>query len=78
LNWWLSTGTVTFQGQPTEANKLASAFNSTFQADEPSGQVQSCEPREFTLLQRENAMLKERLANVMVEFEMLKIATSCK
>jgi hypothetical protein len=78
LNWWMSTGTIFFQGPAAEAKELATAFNRTVQAHVQSGQTQVTEARDLPRLQQKNAIVKQRLANVMFKLEMMKFGASAK
>jgi hypothetical protein len=71
LNWWQSTGTITFQGEQSAAKELERAFISIASA---KGRLQSRHSQPGRDRDEEIAALRKLLADALIENRKLKAA----
>jgi hypothetical protein len=72
LNWWQSTGTIAFQGEPSAARELERAFIASASA---KGRLQS-KHTAASRVDDEIAVLRKLLAHALIENKKLKARLS--
>jgi hypothetical protein len=72
LNWWQTTGTITFQGPGLAAAKFEAKLSRANGGVRATITAEACEARNLRDQQQEIATLKKLLGDVMIENAMLK------
>jgi hypothetical protein len=72
LNWWQSTGTITFQGLGLAAKEFEAKLSRAIDGVRGPGLAEACETKRLPDPQQKIAELEKLLGDVMIENAMLK------